>query len=642
MVRLLLLLPFLAALAFGQVARVERGNLVLENIPETPPELADRLLQYQNTRGAGVQGWLPDGSGILISTRFADTSQIHVIRQPLGMRTQITFFDEPVGGVAVRPDRMEFLFTKDRGGDEFTQIHHFDLATGRSRQLTTGRFIHRAAVWDEAGQRYAFLSNRRTGADWDIYLADAATLSEPRLLLQRGGFWAPSSFSPDGARLLVARAVSANENYLHILDLATGELTEVNPGKTGISYDGAVWTRDGRSLYLASDEDSEFSHLRRYDLATGAQEVLTADIPWDVGGLELSRDGRTLAFTSNENGLSRIWLLDTASGVRREVRGLPAGIAGGLAFDPDGRRLALTFNSSVSPSDVFVVDVAGGEAVRWTASEVGGLDPARFRDAELVTWPTFDAVDGRRREISGFLITPPGPGPFPVLIDIHGGPEAQHRPGFAPLYQFLVNELGIAVLSPNVRGSSGFGKTFLKLDNGPLREDAVRDIGALLDWMATQPRFDMQRLAVSGGSYGGYMSYAVMVHYGDRLRAGVSVVGIADFVTFLERTEAYRRDLRRVEYGDERDPEMRAVFERISPLRRAGEIRRPMLIAHGRNDPRVPLFEAEQMREAIRANGGDVWFFLANDEGHGFAKKPNRDAYQEAFVLFLQRHLLGG
>jgi dipeptidyl aminopeptidase/acylaminoacyl peptidase len=600
------------------------------------------LLQYQNTRGAGVQGWLPDGSGILVSTRFAETSQVHLVRQPLGMRRQITFFREPISGVAVRPGRNEFLFGKDSGGDEFTQIHRFDLATGRSEQLTSGRFIHRAFTWDEEGRRFAFLSNRRTGSDWDIYLADADNAAEARIILQRGGFWAPSSFSPDGTRLLVGRAVSANENFLHILDLATGELVDINPGKTGISYDGAVWARDGRSLFLSSDEGSEFSRLRRYDLATGEQQVLTADIPWDVGGLELSRDGRTLAFTSNENGLSRIWLLDVATGARREVVGLPSGLAGGLSFEPSGARLAFTHNSSVSPSDVFVVDVATGAAVRWTQSEVGGLDPATFRDAELVTWPTFDEVDGRRREISGFLVAPPGPGPFPVVIDIHGGPEAQHRPGFAPLYQFLVNELGVAVLSPNVRGSSGFGKTFLKLDNGPLREDSVRDIGALLDWMATQPRFDMDRVAVMGGSYGGYMVYASMIHFGERLRAGISVVGIADFVTFLERTEAYRRDLRRVEYGDERDPAMRAVFDRISPLRRVSEIRRPMMIAHGRNDPRVPVFEAEQMRDAIRANGGDVWYFLATDEGHGFAKKGNRDAYQEAVVLFLQQHLLDG
>ncbi|MDW8479855.1 MAG: alpha/beta fold hydrolase [Xanthomonadales bacterium] len=337
-------------------------------------------------------------------------------------------------------------------------------------------------------------------------------------------------------------------------------------------------------------------------------------------------------------------VLSLRSGRPLRLPALPRGVITGLRFAPDGSALALSLSAPSLPGDVFVIRFGPRPKLeRWTRSETGGLPPERFSEARLARYPSFDeAAPGRRREIPTFYYLPPGPGPHPVLIQIHGGPEAQALPTFNPIRQFWIDELGLAVFTPNVRGSAGYGRSYLDLDNGRLREDAVRDIGALLDWIAGQPeRFDASRVGVIGASYGGYMTLAALIHFRERLRAGVNVVGISHFVSFLESTAEYRRDARRVEYGDERDPAMRAFLASISPLSRAHEIRAPLLIAQGLNDPRVPVSESEQMLRRIREAGGTVWYVLARDEGHGFQKKRNRDLFEAATVLFLKRHLLG-
>jgi dipeptidyl aminopeptidase/acylaminoacyl peptidase len=252
-------------------------------------------------------------------------------------------------------------------------------------------------------------------------------------------------------------------------------------------------------------------------------------------------------------------------------------------------------------------------------------------------------VDGAPRQIP-LLITRPDakrhPGKRPVLIRIHGGPESQAKPGFLGSRAYLVNDLGIAYLQPNVRGSTGYGRDYRNLDNGVLREDSVKDIGALLDWIAEQPDLDADRVAVYGGSYGGYMVAASLVHYSDRLRCGIDYVGISSFVTFLENTKPYRQDVRRVEYGDERDPEMRAFLEGISPLNHTAAMGVPLFVAQGANDPRVPASESRQLVDQVREGGQTVWYMLATDEGHGFRKKPNRDAMTNVMVMFLQQFLL--
>ncbi|MGI5845341.1 MAG: S9 family peptidase [Candidatus Xenobium sp.] len=624
--------------------RREQGNLVIEGVPEIPQALADRMLQYLNTRSAKAWDWDPSGSGLFLFTRLGETTQVHRVASPGGYREQLTFFSEPVSNATVNPDpaRQSFLFTKDLGGNEAYQIYHFDLATGRFRMLTDGKSRHGSMVWNHKGDRFAYHGTQRNGTDWDLYVADPKSPGPGQMVLSQGGSWSLLDWSPDDKSLLVTRRISINRSSLHILDLKTGKLQDLRPSSQEIAYGSACFTGDGKGIWFTSDEASEFHLLRHLDLGSGRMETLTGGIPWDVEELELSRDGRTLAFTTNEDGISRLYTLDarTRKGGIRRLEGLPSGHISGIRFDAEGRRLAVSVNGSGTPGDVFVFDLEKGTPVRWTFSEVGGLDPSAFVEPTLVRYPTFDQADGQPRQIPAFFYRPEGEGPFPVLINIHGGPESQARPKFSSFTQYLVKEMGIAVLAPNVRGSSGYGKTWLQLDNGFLREDSVKDIGALLDWIARQKDLDAGRVAVMGGSYGGYMTLSSMTHYNERLRAGVDVVGISNFVTFLQNTQDYRRDRRRVEYGDERDPKMRAFLESIAPTNNAHKITRPLFVVQGQNDPRVPVTEAEQMVEVVRSNGGAVWYLMAKDEGHGFAKKSNRDFYLQSVVLFLQKFLV--
>lgn len=641
--------------ALAQETKVERehvGNRVSEHVPEIPADLVERLNRYQNTRGAGVAGWTKDGC-LLIGTRFAETNQVHRVCQPLGMREQLTFYPEPIAAVVPAPpgaSRDGFVFAKDTGGDEFSQLYWFDADTRESTLLSDGkRSQNGGAVLDRDGARMAFSSTARNGTDRDIWIRDTAT-GESRLLLSEGGSWTPLDFSPDGSKLLVMKYVSISESYPGEVDVATGALRLFPIDGDTASFGGFAYAPDGRGVYFVSDEPvagapSEFRRLRFHDPRKRQPEVLTAHIPWDVEGFTIARDGKHLAFTTNEDGIDKVHVLSLPDHRPVRLPDLPVGVAGGGEFSHDGRRLALTLNTATSPSDAYVIDLQTRSLERWTRSEVGGLDTAKFVEPSLVRYPTFDAVDGAQRTIPAFYYRPANVAAgrkLPVIINIHGGPEAQSRPSFNANTQFLVNELGVAMLVPNVRGSSGYGRTYLSLDNAALREDSVKDIGALLDWVAQQPELDAERVGVVGGSYGGYMVLASLMHYSDRIRAGINVVGISDFVTFLTNTESYRRDLRRAEYGDERDPEMRKVFDQISPLRNASRIDAPLFVAHGKNDPRVPYTEAEQIVQAVRANGKPVWFLMFDDEGHGFRKKTNSDYFGAASVLFWQQHLLDG
>lgn len=626
--------------------RVTVGKLVTENIPATSPELAERILQYQNTRSASLRSWHPSGKGMLITTRFGNTAQIHFVATPGGARRQLTFYSEPVTSASYSPNRQYdgFLFRRDVGGGEFYQYYWFDLATGRGSLLTDGKSRNGGASWSNAGNEFAYTSTRRNGRDTDLYVASMKAPASPRMVMELKGSWGPVDWSPDDRHLILYRGVSANESHLYTVDLADPKLVPLNakpPGSPPIAYSGAIWSADQKKVFLVSDEDSEFAHLRVLDLATGRQTLLTGDLPWNVETVTATRDRRRLAFTVNDNGRSSLYLYDIESGKRTAVGNLPLGGIHGLEFSPDGRRLGFTLTTAQGPGDVHVLDVKSKTVERWTESEVGGLDTGRFVEPSLISYPTFDEVaPGKRRRIPAIYYRPSSAATkagFPVVINIHGGPESQSTVGFAPSTQFMVNELGVAVIFPNVRGSSGYGKSYLLLDNGMKREDSVKDIGALLDWIAAQPELDPQRVIVMGGSYGGYMTLAAMTHYNDRLAGGIDNVGISNFVTFLTHTQDYRRDLRRVEYGDERDPAMRDFLERISPLTQVRRITKPMLIAQGYNDPRVPVSEAEQMVKALKENGVNPWYMLAMDEGHGFAKKENANAFQNAIMTFIEK-----
>ena len=641
LIAVLLVLSGSVALAQDEIRPNE--NLVVEGIPAIPTSIAEKIGPYTEFRSASFTSWHPVKREMLVSTRFGDTAQVHRVKSPGGDRTQLTFFPDRVAFAAFGPKNPDFfLFSKDKGGDEFRQLYRYDVATGAITLLTDGgRSQNGGGTWSTSGERIAYGSTRRNGQDRDLYVMDPRDPKSDRMLAQvEGGGWGVADWSPDDSSLLVFERISVNESYLWLFDAGTGERRLLTPkGGDKVSYGGAEFAKDGRAIYVTTDRGSEFQRLVRLDLANGDHKVLTGHIDWDVADFDVSPDGKTIAFVTNEDGADVLRLLDTATGKEKPMPkvGLGLGNFGGIQWHEKSDMLAFTFSSARSPSDVYTLEPASGKVERWTESETGGLNAAVFSQPELIRWKSFDG-----RSISGFLYEPPAKytGKRPVVISIHGGPEGQAQPGFLGRTNYYLNELGVAFIYPNVRGSSGFGKTFLTLDNGMKREDSVKDIGALLDWIKTRPELDADRIMVTGGSYGGYMTLAVATHYNDRIRASLDVVGVSNFVTFLEKTEAYRRDLRRVEYGDERDPKMREFLLKIAPVNNAHKISKPLFVVQGKNDPRVPINESEQMVATVRKNGSPVWYLVGKDEGHGFAKKKNQDYQFYATVKFMQEHLL--
>ncbi len=616
-------------------------NLVVEGVPSHSAELKAEAGRYLEFRAAGFSSWHPAKREMLVSTRFGETPQLHEVKMPGGARRQLTFSSEPVGGGIWQPKQGRYIvFAQDTGGGEFYQYHRLDPDTGRITLLTDGKSRNGSGRFSKDGEQFAYTSTRRTDRDTDVWLMNPAEPKSDRLLCElSGGGWGVSDWSHDGTKLLLLEYISINKSRLYLADAETGAKELLTPDEaTPVSYGEAQFAKDGKSIFITTDKDSEFQRLARLDLATKQLTVLTVDLNWDVDSFDLSPDGKTIAFISNEDGVGKIHLIEAKSGKKLRGPVLPLGIPSGVTWHENGRDLAFNFNSAKSPTDAYSYDVKIGKLERWTESETGGLNTAAFIEPELIRVKSFDGL-----QVSGFLYRPDAkkfPGKRPIIVNIHGGPEGQSRPIFQSRNNYYLNELGVAILFPNVRGSSGYGKTFLTLDNGFKREDSVKDIGAFLDWIAKDAGLDAERIAVMGGSYGGYMTLASLVHFSDRLRSGVDVVGISSFITFLKNTQDYRRDLRRVEYGDERDPAMAEFLQRVSPLTNVDKIRKPLFVVQGKNDPRVPVTEAEQMVAAIREKGGTVWYLMAKDEGHGFGKKKNADFQFLSTIQFLREHLL--
>jgi dipeptidyl aminopeptidase/acylaminoacyl peptidase len=635
---LFLVVPF----AFAQEEYITPGdNLVLDGIPKIPVALADQIGRYNDFRAAYFFDWHPVEQQMIIATRFADAYQAHIVRSPGGARTQLTFYkDGVVGAMFDRKNGDFFVFDKDIGGNENYQKYRFDFSTGKTSLLTDGKSRNTGGAWSNSGELCAYHSTRRTGKDVDLYVVNPADPKTDRLLTQlEGGGWDALDWSPDDSKILLSEFISINESYLWIADAKTGEkkLITLKGEKEKIAYQGGAFSKDGKGIYVTTDKNSEFRQLAHIDLSTLEHTYLTEEIPWDVDDFVLSYDRSKVAFVANENGASILHATDLLSGKEITLPHLPLGIIWGIKWHKNGKDIGFTFISARSGADAYSINIDTGVMERWTFSETGGLNTDNFSEPELVKWTTFDG-----KTISGFLYRPSSTftGKRPVIVDIHGGPESQERAGFRGRYNFFLNEMGIAILYPNVRGSSGYGKTFLKLDNGYLREDSYKDIGSLLDWINTRPDLDGDRIMVTGGSYGGHMTLAVATRYSDKIRCAVADAAMSNLVTFLENTSGYRQDLRRVEYGDERNPKMREFLLKIAPLNMVGNVRKPLFIIQGANDPRVPASEAMQMVTTLKKIGTPVWYLLAKDEGHGFAKKKNQDFQFDATVLFIKEFLL--
>jgi dipeptidyl aminopeptidase/acylaminoacyl peptidase len=633
------LAPLLAAsllIACTAVAApATRGNLSYDGIPDRPLDSAETLDAYLSVRQAAPLGFTPKGP-LLIVTRFGETDQLHIVDHPQGERRQITFLGEPITQAAFSPDpnRNAFVYLRDAGGDGNTQIYYRHIGDSAARRLTDGKSVNGGAIWSNSGRELAFFTTARDGVSCDIDIVDPESGSLPHLAITGdGAAWYALDWSPDDRKLLVQRHVSAQEDYLYIVDLGSGQKREVDSSPSKVAIDGARFSRDGTGVYILSDRDGDNARLRYVNIFTGEKSDISERSPWDVERFALSNDGHYLAYVINEGGLGKLDLVDLRTRQDLATPRLPfTGVIDSLSFDRDGKRLAFGLSAANQPRDAYVLDIEAGRLDAWTSSEAGPLDRSKFIVPHVSQFPTFDRTDGKSRQIPVYVYEPASPGPHPVLLVLHEAPDSQFRPKFDPWIQYVVKELGYAVVAPNVRGSSGYGKSFSALDKGLLREDAVKDVGALLVWLGLDSRFDAKHVVVSGG----YLALATLVNYGDRLRGAVDFAGITDFIGLMSTTAPYLTGQARAEFGDERDADMRAYLRRISPLTGADRISRPLFEVHGKNDPRVPMSQSDELANRLRSRGGAVWSLKAADEGHAFGKRQNLDAYYHAFAEFLE------
>lgn len=636
------------------------ANLIAQGIPPVPQSLADAVSRYNDFRGHAFVDWHPQQREMLVAHRKAgaNTAQLYRLSSPMGALQQLTDSAEPVTQASYEPRTGEYIvFERAAGGNEVGQLYRLSLTQpGAQPQLLTnpderhamngwlrnsGQLIHSSVPIDRTAQ-----GGTRSKVTTSLWLLDPLKPEGRRKLAELdGGGWSASRPSPDERSLLLSRYLSANESQVWLLDIASGAMRQLLPAmgsqEPKATYTPVGWSADGATLWFASDRAGEFRELMTLAMAGATPGRITrvsGHIPWDLNGASLTADRSKLAAQFNVDGRDELRFFDAATGKESAAPAtLPPGNIGTAAYHRARADLAFSVSNAQGPGQIYSLD-AEGRVQQWTkAYAPAGVDTSTFTEQKVVRWKSFDGTT-----ISGLLTPPPKKftGKRPVLISIHGGPESQAQMGFLGRNAYFTQELGMALIQPNVRGSTGYGKSFLAMDNGFKREDSVKDIGALLDWIATQPDLDASRVLVTGGSYGGYMTLAVSTHYADRIAGAIDVVGISHFVTFLNNTESYRRDLRRVEYGDERDPAMRAHLEKISPLTNVAKIKKPLFVIQGKNDPRVPYTEAEQIVAKVREGGTPVWYLRAENEGHGFQKKENQDFQFYATILFMQQTVL--
>jgi dipeptidyl aminopeptidase/acylaminoacyl peptidase len=627
--------------------------LRLQNVPPISAELLAATRRYNLVTGHSFVDWHPTAREMLVAHRApgASTTQIYRLRAPQAALEPLTDDADPVSFARWEPRTGAYIvFARGKGGDEAFQLFRMDPSTRAVKQLTPDGQRHEMQGWVKSRALAVVTSvpldrtagaNKRSEINTTLSLINPLQPAERRVLAELpGGGWFGAEVSPDEKQLAITNYVSANESSVWLIDLQNGQRKQVLPaaGQTAsATHLLQGWSADGKGLYINSDRAGEFRELMRWDMASGSLTRLTAQTPWDVNGMSATHDGNKLALRINVDGRDELRLIDSAGATVTLPNKVPAGSVNGVAFHDTRDELAMVVNSVQGPAQIHSLDLSAGSTTTWTTPlGTAGLNLQNLPEQQIVRWQSFDG-----RTISGILSLPPArfTGPRPVVMQVHGGPEAQAKQGWQGRYNHLVQELGVAVLEPNVRGSSGYGKTFLALDNGRRREDSVKDMDAAISWMATQPRLDAKRVLVVGGSYGGYMALAASTVLAQRIAGAVSSVGISNFVSFLENTETYRRDLRRAEYGDERDPAMRAFLQSISPLNHVDKISKPLLVVQGKNDPRVPYTESEQIVRGLQGRGVPVWYMLADNEGHGFARRENADYYFATLVKFIVQTL---
>jgi dipeptidyl aminopeptidase/acylaminoacyl peptidase len=603
----------------------------------------ERYLNVRSAHGASVG---PDGECISFLMDTTGVPQVWTLSTPGGWPEQRTFFDDRVTFASWSPERPELIVGRDRGGDEKETLYRLDVTDGSITDLTEHPDAkHWFGGWSPDGDRFAFASNRRDRSVFDVYVQDRmATGADAERVFEGDGWFSVAGWSPDGDRLLLTESHSSFDQDVYVLDVATGSRRHLTPHEGAVRHRSVNWGPDGEHVYLVTDRDSDTLHLSRIDLATdefvpveaAGDDTLVSD-EWNVDGVALDPESRRLVYSRNVEGYTELAAGELVAPGRLDhfpTPDLPDAVAGGVSFGPDGDRFALTVTRSDDTANVYVVDVTSGETERWTRASTAGIPRDSFVAPELVRYPSFDGL-----EVPAFFSLPEtdtGHGETPVVVDVHGGPESQRRPSFGRVKQYLLSR-GYAVFEPNVRGSTGYGKAYTHLDDVEKRMDSVADLKAGVDWLHDHPAVDPDRIAVMGASYGGFMTLAALTAYPDVWAAGVDIVGIANFVTFLENTGDWRRELREAEYGSLATD--RELLESISPINRVEDIAAPLFVLHGENDPRVPVSEAHRIVEGAREAGVPVRELVFEDEGHGFTKLENRVEAYSAIAEFLDTHL---
>ncbi len=624
----------------GQGDTITPGDsLVVEGIPKIPASLAQKVNRYTNAYGFRLAGWDPTNREVLLKNLAG--SETWILRGIAGSNPKlISLIQTGVYDLYYQQQAKYLVYNKDVDGNDSFQFYLYDTTAKKSTLITDGKSRNTEPVWSNAGDRIIYSSSPPNGNGVDLSIINPFDPKSNRLVAEgRGNYLKAYDWSPDDRRVVFCDFSSNTVSTLWTINTASGEKTLLSPkrGKEEEYYDSPQFSKDGNGIYVITDRDSEFRRLAYLDLSSKQYKYVSDHIKWDVEDFRLSPDGKTLAFITNEAGVSRLHLLDTKTCKERQSPSLPMGIISDIKWHNNSVDLAFNLKSSRTPNDVYSLDSNTGKVEQVYKGVTGGVDLERLPQPDRISWKSFDG-----KTISGFLYRPPSAftGKRPVIVNIHGGPEEQYRPEFSYYNNYFLNELGVAMIFPNVRGSSGYGKSFHRLDNGTLRINASKDIGSLLDWIKAQPDLDADRVIVQGASYGGYLALLAATDYSERIRAVLSDSGISNLVTFNENTAGWRRDLQRQEFGDERDPKMREFLERTAPVNNASKIKKPLFLIQGKNDPRVPYTQAQQMVEAVKKNGTPVWYLLAKDEGHDWNKKGNREFRSYAIALFVQEHLL--
>jgi dipeptidyl aminopeptidase/acylaminoacyl peptidase len=610
-----------------------------EGVPPVPADLDAGIDLYRFWGSVSFQGWLGGTRRVVYLYESEGTQQVFLRLDPDEPEQQLTSSGRSVAWVSPHPSRDRLVVALDRQGNENYQLQLRDLTTGVLQSFTNDHWRNTSVLWSPRGRLLALSSNARNGKDRDLYVVKPPDGFTGRRIKDAAGTCVAQDWSPDERRVAAVEfRPDWNASWVHLIDVETREVETIRqPAGLPVKRSGVRWSKDGTALYWLTNRDSDFLQLARYDLGTNREVPLTSGIPWDIEEYDISGNGRTIVLVANEDGRSRLHVIDARTGQARPTPRFADGLISNVSFRGSSQEFAFTWSSPHSPPGIYSYDLATRWRTEWARPRKGSPRAGSGDDPALIRYPSFDGLP-----IPAFVRLPGPwfPGPHPVLIDLHGGPDSQARPEFSSLSDYLLNELGIALIAPNVRGSSGYGQAYEKLDNGRNREDAVRDVGALIDWIATQPDLDASRVAVRGGSYGGYLALATLMKYGDRLRGAIDLAGISHFETFLEDAPALAIDGWRDEYGDERDPATLKFFREISPLSHADKIRRPVLVMHGENDPRVKVGEADRIVAAVRAGGVPVWYVRFDGEGHHFQRRDHSLYQQHAQILFLSRYLL--